>query len=363
MHADVSCLGRIILCAAGTGGHIFPALSVYTALKGEDPLLVTDSRGAVYCENMRYDEKLVLDAGQESLISVKGICFSLFKFFRNIHYLFTLWRQERPNVVVGFGGCATLAPLLLARLMRIPTLIHEQNAVMGRTNRVLSYIVTRIALSFPETRKCPRLGKRQHTGMPIRAEFIGHPLEPLKKQGNIRLCVLGGSQGAHVLSSIVPRALILLPEALRKRLFVVQQVQEDDLPFVEAFYTLHSISHELFRFTDRPVDAIKGAHLVICRAGASSLAELAALGRPALMVPYPYALDGHQKENARFYTSHRAGWCILERDFSPQSCADFLKEHLEEISVLENAGKAMHTLAETNAAEALVSAIVELKRR
>jgi UDP-N-acetylglucosamine--N-acetylmuramyl-(pentapeptide) pyrophosphoryl-undecaprenol N-acetylglucosamine transferase len=368
--AEVSFGGRVVLCAAGTGGHIFPALSVFATfneahpllLKGTRPLLFTDPRGAVYCENIPDSEKIVLEAGRDSLASVKGLFIFLGRFLGNAYYLWSLWRRDRPSVVVGFGGRATLVPLLLSCVLRIPTLIHEQNAVMGRTNRILAYLVARIALSYPETRRCPRLGKRHHTGMPIRAEFLECTPQPFKKRGDIRLCVFGGSQGARVFSSVVPRALILLPETLRKRLFVVQQVQEDDLPFVEAFYTLHAIRHELFRFTDQPAEAAKGAHLVICRAGASSLAELAALGCPTLMVPYPHALDNHQEENAHFFTDHRAGWCILEKDFSPQSCADFLKERLEDLSTLENVGKAMHTFAEVNAAEELASVIADLKQ-
>ncbi|MDR1910714.1 MAG: UDP-N-acetylglucosamine--N-acetylmuramyl-(pentapeptide) pyrophosphoryl-undecaprenol N-acetylglucosamine transferase [Holosporales bacterium] len=361
MHADVSFRDKIVLCAAGTGGHIFPALSVFTALERESPILLTDPRGAAYCEHIPPSSKMVLAIERGTLTSLKSVGLFIQQSFENARFLCSAWRKNRPSIVVGFGGRATLVPLLLAWIMRIPTLIHEQNAVMGRANRVLSYIVKRIALSFPETRRCPRLGKRQHTGMPIRAEFLGRSLTPLKKQENIRLCVFGGSQGARVFSSVVPRALVLLPEVLRKQLFVSQQVQEDDLPFVEAFYTLHNIPHELFCFSEHIVSVIQGAHLAICRAGASSLAELAALGCPTLMVPYPSALDAHQQENARFYTDHRAGWCMSEGDFSPRSCADFLKEHLEDISVLENAGKAMHTVAEVNATEAFVSVIMSLK--
>ncbi|MDR0406501.1 MAG: UDP-N-acetylglucosamine--N-acetylmuramyl-(pentapeptide) pyrophosphoryl-undecaprenol N-acetylglucosamine transferase [Holosporales bacterium] len=361
-HIELSSKGRIIFCAAGTGGHVFPALSVFAALKDQQPLLLTDPRGAAYCQDIPEEEKLILDSGKGSLTSAKVLGAFLKKSYANARYLNKLWHENRPSVVVGFGGRSTFIPLLIACKMRIPTLIHEQNAVMGRTNRVLSYMVTCIMLSFPETRRCPKIGKRYYTGMPIRSEFLGHTPEPLKKRGDIRLCILGGSQGAHVFSSVIPRALILLPEALRKRLFVVQQVQEEALPFVEAFYTVHAIRHELFCFSDRVAFLMKGAHLVICRAGASSLAELAALACPTLMIPYPHALDDHQKDNAYFYAEHRAGWCILEQDFTPQRCADFLVEHLVDISSLENAGKAMHTLAKVEATEKLVSAIVSLKQ-
>jgi UDP-N-acetylglucosamine--N-acetylmuramyl-(pentapeptide) pyrophosphoryl-undecaprenol N-acetylglucosamine transferase len=198
--------------------------------------------------------------------------------------------------------------------------------------------------------------------MPIRPEFLGYTPPPLKKRGDLRLCVLGGSQGARVFSSVVPRALALLSEPLRKRIVVVQQVQEDDLPFVEAFYKTQDIRHELFCFSDQPASLAKEVHLVICRAGASSLAELAALGCPVLMVPYPHATDDHQRDNARFYTDHRGGWCILEEDFSPVSCAAFLEDHLAKIPELESAGHAMHALAKPNAAEVLASEILSLKR-
>ncbi|MDR1266818.1 MAG: UDP-N-acetylglucosamine--N-acetylmuramyl-(pentapeptide) pyrophosphoryl-undecaprenol N-acetylglucosamine transferase [Holosporales bacterium] len=355
MCGNPSFQGRVVLCAFGTGGHLFPALSVFSKLKKEhDPILLLDARGAVYCQHLADCEKREISGGR-SLASLRA-------FLQNMRLLYRCWRKEPPAAVIGFGGCATLAPLLLARLLGIPTLIHEQNAVMGRANRVLSLFVQRVLLSFPETRRSLRVNKRRFTGVPIRPEFLGDTPPPLKKRGDLRLCVLGGSQGARVFFSVIPRALVLLPETLRKRLFVVQQVQEADLPFVEAFYKIHAIRCELFCFSDKPEALVKDAHLVVCRAGASSLAELAALGRPVLMIPYPYATDNHQAENARFYTEHRAGWCLLEEDFSPASCAAFLAEHLADLSGLENAGRAMRNLAKIDAAEIVASEIAALRR-
>jgi UDP-N-acetylglucosamine--N-acetylmuramyl-(pentapeptide) pyrophosphoryl-undecaprenol N-acetylglucosamine transferase len=164
-----------------------------------------------------------------------------------------------------------------------------------------------------------------------------------------------------VFSSVVPRALALLPESLRKRLVVIQQAQEDTLPFVEAFYKVQGIRHELFCFSDKLASLAQEAHLVICRAGASSLAEFAALGCPLLMIPYPHAMDDHQRANADFYTEHGAGWSLLEKDFTPASCAAFLEEHLLRLEELEEARKKIRAIAKPEAAENLAQEIISLK--
>jgi UDP-N-acetylglucosamine--N-acetylmuramyl-(pentapeptide) pyrophosphoryl-undecaprenol N-acetylglucosamine transferase len=232
----------------------------------------------------------------------------------------------KPGVVVGFGGYPTLAPVLAATLRRIPTVIHEQNAVMGRANKLLAPRVSAIATSFTGVlERAPALAaKAAHTGNPVRPAVIAAaamPYPALASEGLVRLLVFGGSQGARIMSEIVPAAIERLDPALRVRLLIAQQARDEDLAQVRDIYGQLNISAEVASFFPDLPARIAAAHLVVSRSGASTVAELAAIGRPAILVPLPHALDQDQHANAAILEQAGGAIRLRQDDFTPARLA------------------------------------------
>jgi UDP-N-acetylglucosamine--N-acetylmuramyl-(pentapeptide) pyrophosphoryl-undecaprenol N-acetylglucosamine transferase len=232
----------------------------------------------------------------------------------------------RPAAVIGFGGYPTLPTVLAAATRGIPTLIHEQNGVMGRANRLLAPGVRAIALSFDGVLDRHRrlAAKAHHTGNPVRPAVVAAAAAPFDAPvagGTLRLLVFGGSQGARVMADIVPPAIEQLDATIRKRLAVVQQARDEDLSRVQATYARLGVAAEVAPFfTDLPA-RMAAAHLVISRSGASTIAELAAIGRPAILVPLPHALDQDQLANAQVLARAEAAIVIRQADFTPERLA------------------------------------------
>jgi len=318
----------IVLAAGGTGGHVFPAqaLAAELASRGRALALITDRRGAGF--------EGAIDAGAVHRVSARtvsgrgigGRLRGLATIGIGVVQARRLLGRLRPAGVVGFGGYASLPGMLAAAQMGLPTVIHEQNAVLGRANRLLAPRVRAIATSFAATAQiCPAdAGKAERVGNPVRpaiAERAGAPYVPPAADGPFRLLVTGGSQGARVMSDVVPAALATLPEGLRRRVQVVQQCRAEDLDRVRASYAGAGIAATLAPFIDDLAEHLVAAHLVIARAGASTVAELAAIGRPAILVPYPYATDDHQSANARAFAASGAGWPMPEPAFTADALA------------------------------------------
>jgi UDP-N-acetylglucosamine--N-acetylmuramyl-(pentapeptide) pyrophosphoryl-undecaprenol N-acetylglucosamine transferase len=318
----------VLLAAGGTGGHLFPAEALADALarRGLTVELVTDARAERY--GKRFPARQIHVIASETVrgrnvvaLARTGAIMSLALVRASI-----LLRRIKPAVVVGFGGYPTLAPLLAATWRRIPTIIHEQNAVMGRANKLLAPRVSAIATSFPGVLDAaPALAaKATATGNPVRPAVIAAaamPYPSLASDGLLRLLVFGGSQGARIMSEIVPAALDRLDQALRIRLLVAQQARGEDLAEVRETYGRCKISAEVAAFFPDLPARIAAAHLVVSRSGASTVAELAAIGRPAILVPLPHALDQDQLANAAIL--ERAGGAIRLRqdDFTPPRLA------------------------------------------
>src|SRR5690606_29733541 len=215
-----------------------------------------------------------------------------------------LFETFRPSAVIGFGGYPALPALLAARAARLPSVIHEQNAVLGRVNRLLAKRVDAIATAFPQVaRLSPTYADKVHlVGNPVRAEVLAlrdEPFPSLTEEGLLRVLVTGGSQGARVLSHVVPDGLSMLPVALRTRLQVTQQCRPEDLEMVRERYAAHGIPAELATYFEDMEARLADTHLFIGRAGASTIAELTAVGRPAILVPLAIATDDHQNANTR----------------------------------------------------------------
>jgi UDP-N-acetylglucosamine--N-acetylmuramyl-(pentapeptide) pyrophosphoryl-undecaprenol N-acetylglucosamine transferase len=314
----------VLLAAGGTGGHLFPAEALAAALiaRGIAVDLATDRRAARYGGGAFAEDAVHVIAsatlrGRDPLALTRTAAMLGLGFVQ----AWTLIGRLEPAAVVGFGGYPTLPPVLAAVWRGVPSLIHDANAVIGRANRLLAPRVTAIGTTFPDVfRDQPALAaKATVTGNPVRPAVVTAAATPYPAlDGTLRLLVFGGSQGARILADIVPAAIGLLDPALRARLTVVQQAREEDLDRVRRAYTDISVTAEIAPFfADLPA-RMAASHLVISRAGASTVAELAAIGRPAILVPLPHALDQDQFANAGVIAQAGGALRLPQREFTPQ---------------------------------------------
>lgn len=332
---------HFLLAAGGTGGHMLPAYALASELiaRGHRVALVSDDRGLKIPGAPAEMETHVLPAGRIAG-GPAGWVKAALAIRKGRRMAIDLIGAFDPAVVVGFGGYPSLPSLLAARATKRPSVIHEQNAVLGRTNRLMASRVEAIAVAYHNIHRFPEAQalKRHLTGNPVRAEMIaireeGYP--PLLEDGILRLLVVGGSLGATVLSEVVPAAIAMLPPALLSRLQVVQQCREDDLDAVRGKYAALGVAAECAPyFADIP-DRMRWAHLVIARAGASTVAELACAGRPAVFVPYPHAMDDHQTYNVVDLVEAGGARSIPQPHFTPSELAKQIQRMALEPGALE----------------------------
>ena len=355
---------RIVIAAGGTAGHMFPALALAQELRarGRNVALMTDSRAADRARALFPSAEIFVlpGAGLAGRGLLRGIL-ALFALARGMMAARRIFRAVPTCAVVGFGGYPSVPPLLAARSLtpRPILLLHEQNAVLGRANRFLARRSDLLALSFAATQRIPAGANTEVTGNPVREEIAAHQGEHYDPPiaGPIRLLVLGGSLGASVFSEIVPAALALLHPDLRARLVVTQQARADSVEAVRAFYRQAKIEAEIAPFFADVAPLIAAAHLVISRSGASAVAELAAIGRPALLVPLPGAIDDHQTENCRpLVQQHGAIW-MPQPMFTVPLLAQVLGQFLAEPARLAGMADAIHRLARPHAAEDLADLV------
>ncbi len=314
---------HFVLAAGGTGGHMIPAHALAGELmsRGHHVALITDERGSRIPGLFDRVPVHVLPAGRMSKNPIKA-----FKAFRAIMtgraMAMRLYETVEPSAVIGFGGYPALPALLAARRMGIPTAIHEQNAVLGRVNRLMAGKVDAVATAYEQVDRLPSRArdKVELVGNPVREEVLAlraEPYPPLSDDGIFRLLVTGGSQGASILGEVVPEALALLPEHFRRRLQVTQQCREEDIEDVRARYAKAEIPADLATYMEDLPARLAWSHLVIARAGASTIAELTAAGRPAILVPLPGATDDHQTANAREMARSGGARVIPQSRFNP----------------------------------------------
>lgn len=335
-----------VLAAGGTGGHLLPAFALAVELerRGHHVALITDERGARIPGKPAGLTAHVLPAGRmggNPISVIKG----LMAIWQGRAMALRLFESFDPSCVVGFGGYPALPALLAARAARIPTVIHEQNAVLGRVNRYLAKRVDAIATSYHEVdRLNPALwGKVHLVGNPVRPEVLGlrsEPFPPFTEDGLFRVLVTGGSQGASILSEVVPDGLAMLPPSLRHRLQVTQQCRPEDLEAVRARYAAHQIPAELGTYFEDMAGRLAGAHLFIGRAGASTIAELTAVGRPAILVPLPIATDDHQAANTREIVAAGGARAIRQTGFTAKELAKQIQAMALHPDTLANAAHA-----------------------
>ncbi len=348
-----------ILMAGGTGGHLFPAMALAQELirRGHNVELMTDHRVKSYGSDFPARNIHVVPAATPSLRNpVKFVAGGII-IVRGIASAMAKLRGIRPDAVIGFGGYPTFPPFVAASLLSIPGILHEQNAVMGRANRALIRFADMLALSFGATKHADGLPiQRMITGNPVRdrvRDVANTPYPALDKNGVIRLVIFGGSQGAKAISDIVPAAIALLPEALRSRLQIIQQARPEDIDRVTESYRQSRSSVELASFFGDLPERIAASHLVICRSGASTIAELTVLGRPAIFIPLPGSIDADQKYNAQVVEAAGGGWVAEQDTLSPQSLATRLSDLLSDPAQLAAAASAARSLGQPRAVEKL----------
>jgi UDP-N-acetylglucosamine--N-acetylmuramyl-(pentapeptide) pyrophosphoryl-undecaprenol N-acetylglucosamine transferase len=352
--------GTIVLSAGGTGGHLFPAQALAGELsrRGRKIVVMTDARFANYATSFPGARiEAVSSAPLNSLTApfkiAAGVLSALGKLLR-----------LKPAAVIGFGGYPSVPVMLAATLARLPTAIIEQNAVVGRANRLVMNRVKRVAAAFPIARFAPRdKTKIVLTGNPLRPEvgqLWGAVYKPPVADGPVRLLVFGGSQGARVFSQIVPEAITRLPHPLKMRLQIVQQCRAEDLETVRAIYANSEVRARLQPFFADLPQRMAEAHLVIGRAGAGTVAELMAIGRPAILVPLPHALDDNQTPNAEILSRAGAGWTVPQPELNPDSLAQMLTAIFSDPKAMANRAAAAHALAVPDATRKLADMVEDL---
>ena len=349
-----------VVAAGGTGGHLFPAEALGRELqsRGWRIVLATDSRGARYAEHFPAEERLALEAATFKISDPVGVVRGLLRIEAGVRQARTAFQRLRPAVVVGFGGYPSLPALLAAKGLRLPRLIHEQNAVLGRVNRFLSPRVNAVACAFPTLEKAPARLKPIVVGNPVRPEIRTLYGEAYAEPNHtVRLLVTGGSQGAKILSEVVPAGIARLPEALRLRLRVEQQTRADAVDAARHTYLAARVEAEVAPFFQDMAGRLRTAALVIGRAGASTVCELATAGRPAILVPFAAAMDDHQTLNARLLSDVGAAAVVAEPHFTPAKLAEVLEALLTTPGVLEAMAVAAHGAARPDAAARLADLV------
>ena len=360
----------VMLAAGGTGGHLFPAFALAEELgRRSIPVdLITDMRGDRY--GVGFPARKVYRVASATLAgpSPLGAARTAITLLGGVRSALGLLRSAQPAVVVGFGGYPTFPPLVAARLKRIPTAVHEQNAILGRANRLLARHVTAIATSFADTLGLnpATQAKAKLTGNPVRTVVLDCSARPYRSAPPgtpFNLVVFGGSQGARFFSEAVPPALALLPSEARARLRVTQQCREEDLARVDALYREAGIAATLQAFFLDLPERMADAQLVIARAGASSVAELAVMGRPSVLVPLPHAVDNDQLHNATRLAESGASWCIEQTNLTPALLSGEIGKLLGEPEALATAAAAARRQGRPDAVLRLADLVAELMRQ
>lgn len=352
-----------VLAAGGTGGHLLPAFALAAELerRGHHIALITDARGAEIPGKPDFMPAHVIPAGRfgkNPLHWLKGIK----AVAEGRRMALRLFETFEPSAVVGFGGYPSLPAILASTSAKIPTIVHEQNAVLGRVNRLLAGQVQAIATAYPDVRRMkPKLQDKVHlVGNPVRASVLSLRDEPFPAYGEdglLRVMVTGGSQGARVLSEVVPDGLAMLPPAIRQRLQVTQQCRAEDLEPVRERYRSHGIPAELGTYFEDMATRLADAHLFIGRAGASTIAELTAVGRPAILIPLPIATDDHQAANTREMVKAGGARMIRQERFEAKELAKQIRVLAEDPQGLANAAHAAWNCGRPRAVEDLADLV------
>jgi len=351
-----------VVAAGGTGGHLFPAQALSEALsaRGWRVVLATDERGALYADKFPAEERLALSAATAKASDPVGMVRAGLVVLQGVMQARAAFKRLNPSVVVGFGGYPALPALLGGLSQGRPTVIHEQNAVLGRVNRFLASRVTEVACAFPILEKAPPAVK-------ARAHVVGNPVRPpvralfeipyLPPEVQLRLLVTGGSQGARLLSELIPEAVAKLPEEMRGRLKVFQQARPESMEQARKTYRNAMVDCEVAPFFRDMAGYLRQAHLVVGRSGASTCTELAVAGRPSILVPLKIAADDHQRFNARLLEEAGGAAVCLEDELTVDAMAGALNALLKNPERLARMADGARSVARPDAAEDLADLV------
>jgi UDP-N-acetylglucosamine--N-acetylmuramyl-(pentapeptide) pyrophosphoryl-undecaprenol N-acetylglucosamine transferase len=351
----------VMLSAGGTGGHLYPAEALAEELlkRGHRVVIVTDKRGHAFRGlGDRVDIHVVSAAtlGGGILGKLKAVT----RMSGGVLQAHGLLAKVKPDLVVGFGGYPSVPGVLAAQMRGIPTLLHEQNAVLGRANALLADHAAAIATSLPATRgvKTKNAAKTVTTGNPVRAAIVAaRDSAYAEGDGRFNILITGGSQAARIFSDVVPLAVAQLPEDLRRRLDIVHQCREDAIEMTRRAYDAGGVKAEIKSFFNDMADRLRACQLFIGRGGASTVAEVTAVGRPAIYVPYPGHADQQQKHNAEAIAARGGGWVMLQNDFTAAALATRLTELMTAPESLAAAASAARACGETDAARKLADVV------
>ncbi|MEQ9445551.1 MAG: undecaprenyldiphospho-muramoylpentapeptide beta-N-acetylglucosaminyltransferase [Rhodospirillaceae bacterium] len=348
----------IVLAAGGTGGHMFPAEALAKVLmkRGHRLVWITDERGSARTGLLSELPKHIISArglmGSGTLGRLTGVLSLGVGVFQARRVL----KELNPAAVIGFGGYAAAPTMMAATHLKLPTALHEQNGVIGRANRLFAKRVNKVCTSFAATRNIPEGVTTIHTGMPVRSAFGAVRAKPYVapvEGENIRLVVMGGSQGAAVFSHLIPSALKRLPESLRKKITIDQQCRSELIDQTRRAFSNCGVQARLMPFFDNVPELLAGAHLVIARSGSSTTSEVSYSGRPGIYVPYPFAADNHQTDNAEALAEAGGGWCYQQENLTPNRLAEQIEALLLEPTALATAAANAKAFAVPNAADRL----------
>ncbi|MEW4448576.1 undecaprenyldiphospho-muramoylpentapeptide beta-N-acetylglucosaminyltransferase [Qipengyuania sp. JC766] len=352
-----------VLAAGGTGGHIIPAFALATELerRGHHVALITDERGAAIPGKPDFLPAHVLPAGRFGKNPIQWIK-GLRAVLKGRSMALRLFESFQPSAVIGFGGYPALPALLASTSAKIPSVVHEQNAVLGRVNRLLAGRVQAIATAYPEIERLAdkHRDKVALVGNPVRSEVLQlreEPFPAFTEDGLLRVLVTGGSQGARVLSEVVPDGLAMLQPALRARLQITQQCRPEDIDAVRKRYADHDIPAELGTYFEDMASRLADAHLFIGRAGASTIAELTAVGRPAILIPLPIATDDHQSFNTKEVAKAGGARMIRQEQFTAKELAKQIQAMAQKPQTLATAAHAAWNCGRPKAAQDLADLV------
>lgn len=352
----------IVLAAGGTGGHMFPAEALARTLIARNirVALITDQRGQAFGDSLPQVEVHRIRASRlprDAMDRVRAVIEMGLGGLEARRLLRTL----APSVVVGFGGYPSIPTLFAAALAKIPIVLHEQNALLGRANRRVASRAQAVATSFATVGGIPASVKTVLTGNPVRPGVLAvrdAPYAAPTANGPLSILVTGGSQGARIFSEVVPAAVALLPPELRARLSIVQQCRPEDIDGVTAEFQACGVAAELSTFFGDMPARLAACHLAIMRSGASTVAELGVAGRPAILIPYPFATDDHQTSNAEAFTLSGGGWVISQRILTPKFLADRITALAARPDTLARAAEAARKEGRPDAAERFADLVI-----
>ena len=361
--------GPIALAAGGTGGHMFPAEALAQELKrrGHEILLITDARGARYTDNFPADQQIELSASSPSIGGVLAKIRAAFSITGGLIKALKVLRENNVSAAIGFGGYPSFAGMKAASLLKIPYGVHEQNGVLGRANRQLANGSVFTAHAFPVLDKVPDKARDllREVGNPLRdsvSAYIDTPYPALENDGPIRVVIFGGSQGASLFSEVPPKVLASLPQELRQRLEIIHQAREKEVAEVEAIYNSADIKHTAAPFFHDLPEIIAKAHLIVSRAGASTVTEISAIGRPSILVPLGIAMDDHQTGNAKVLSEASGAVLLPESRFTKENLTEVMTSLLKDPATLSGMAIKARARVKEGAASTLADMVEAMMR-